>query len=93
LNKFESPFWAAKRSKDRKLRRGIEGKIRNDNDDLLDSRGWDMASKAGLDVVRCDVNVDKARLALARLPTSKYGRTEREAYMAARCGLSVVYQE
>lgn len=47
------------------------GKIRKLNPDLLDSIGCDMASKCGLDVVNCEVNVQRAELADARFPTSK----------------------
>lgn len=55
------------------------GKMRKLKPDLLDSIGCDMASKCGLDVVKCEVKVLRAELAEARFPTNKYGRTERDA--------------
>ena len=71
LYREESPFWAASKSKERKLSNGMEGNIRNDRPDFDDSRGCDMARRAGLDVVRCEVKVERARFADDKLPTTK----------------------
>ena len=48
-------------------------------------------NKVGFVDVSIDVKVEKADVAQARLPSTRYGRTDREAYNAARCGESVLY--
>ena len=53
--------------------------MRSERPDFDDSRGCDMARSAGFDVVRCEVNVERARFADDRLPRTKYGRVDREA--------------
>ena len=63
----ESPFWAARRTRVRKLRRGREGNTR-----ILDLEDSMLCVKSvGFVVVRMEVNVEKAAVAFARLPRTR----------------------
>ena len=58
--------------------------------DLEESMVW--VKRVGFVVISSEVNAVKAVVADARLPRTRYGSVERDAYRAARWGESDVYQ-